>query len=134
MNAALLPVMTPSVASRWVIRGATWAFIIGLLDLLIWAAVSRNNPDSVFRGVQLGDAILTIVLAAGTWYRSRIAASALLGYWVYSKLHQLVTTGHVVAPLGGLLIFGWVFLNTLRAALSIHRARALPTAHDAPAI
>jgi hypothetical protein len=134
MRAFLLPEMTPATAERWVRRGATWALLIGLLDLLIWAAVSRNDPESVFRGVQLIDALLTLLLAGGVWLRSRIAASGLLAYWVYSKVHQLATTGHVVSPVLGLLIFGWVFLNTLRAAIALHRGTPATGGENAAAI
>jgi hypothetical protein len=129
----LLPTMTPDVALQWITRGAFWALLIGLLDLVIWGVQGTTAPGSPFRSVQLVDGLFTLGLGAGVLFRSRVAASVLLTYWVYAKLHQLAVTVHVIGPLVGLLLFGWVFLNTARAAIALHGRAAPIASDDAPA-
>jgi hypothetical protein len=113
--------LTHEQARVWIRWGAWLAIGIGTVDLLIW--LSRNSADlsSPFRYVTLADGVFLFVLAAGVRRHSRVAAGGLLGYWVFSKGHQIATSGRLIGPLIGLLVLGWVFINVLRATFVMHR-------------
>src|SRR5690242_12855345 len=121
--------MSRDEAQRWVRRAAVCATIIGVLDLLIWI-VRDGSGDSPFRSLSLLDAVLTLALAAGLWRKSRIAACVLLLYWVYGKVHQLITTDFIAAPVLGLVFLGLLFLFAARGTFVLHAAPELAAAQE----
>ena len=127
MGIRIIPSMDEQTAVRWVRRGAVWATLIGLLDLLIWFAI-RENPSSPFAGTSWIDALIMFTLAAGMYMRYRVAAVLLVLYWVYAKIFQVMTVQRIGAVLG-LLVFGWVFWQTARAVFYLHKVKS----RDVPA-
>ena len=111
--------MTRDEAQSWVRRAAVCATVIGVLDLVIWM-VRDHDGTSPFRSVGLLDAVLTLALAAGLWRKSRVAAGVLLVYWVYAKVHQLLTNDYIVAPVLGLVFLGLLFFFAARGTFVLH--------------
>ena len=126
--------MSSEAALRWVRRATVIAAVIAILDLAIWASHLFSDGVEVFRSVGLLDAAVTSLLALGLWRRSRAAACALVGYWMYSKVHQMVTTGYVVSPLLGLIVLGWVFVNAAIGTFILHRGQAAEADSATPAV
>jgi len=133
MRSDLLPVMNQQSAAVWLRRGTILALAIGALDVFVLVLRDTSDQESPFRSLSLLDAVLPFVLAFGVYRRSRVAACLLLAYWIFSKFHQLVTSGRIVTPLLGLLIVGWFFLNTVRAAFALHRTSAAEPDITSPA-
>ena len=123
--------MTRDAAKAWVRRAAFCATAIGLLDVVIWL-VRDHSGASLFRSVGLLDAAVTLALAAGLWRASRLAAIAMLAYWIYSKVHMMVTTGYVVSPVAGLVLIGWLFFTAAWATFVLRGLSVRPADGNDP--
>ena len=114
--------MTPRQIERWIRWGAWWAGAIALLDAITWAIVVLGHVDFPIGRHSWYDAIIFAGLAWGVSRRSRTAAALLLIYWLATKA-ALWLRGFTAPSVAGALLLGFVFAQSLRAAIAHHRAR-----------
>ena len=108
---------------RWIRWGVWWAGAIALVDTIAWAVVVLGHVDYPIGRHSWYDAIIFAGLAWGVSRRSRAAATLLLVYWLATKL-ALWLRGFTWPSAAGALVLGFVFAQTLRAAVAHHRVRA----------
>jgi hypothetical protein len=106
-----------------------WAFIAATLDVVFIFVRTSGSSDPRFSVVSWLDVVLTVALGVGVRFRSRISAGLLVLYWCYAKVFQ-ISAGDLLAPLLGLLLLGWVFVQAFRATL---RLSVLRRVHSQPA-
>lgn len=114
--------MSPEDAARWVRRGTTWAMLVGCFGVIVWLGRKASGATAIGYW-DLLELMLPIAFSIGISYKSRAAAVAMLLYWIVSKAGQMVDHPRILVPILGLLILGWVFLNTVRATYALHRIR-----------
>jgi len=116
MAVRLLVPLTEESALRWIKRGSGWAVIVALLGF-VNTLVMEKSPWGFL------DLAIGIVLAVFIRRGSRGAAKGMLFYFIAGKLYQILATPAKIPAFAGLLLFGYIFLNTLRATLFLHRIK-----------
>jgi len=101
-------------------NGAIFALISCALTLgltLYTVYVSQDDPFAAWNFVDVG---LIAAFAFGIWRKSRVAATMMFAYFLFSKILELVDTGKP----GGILLtiaFAYYFYKAMRATYRYHR-------------
>ena len=115
--------MNEQQIDRWIRLGVWWSGAIALVDIVAWAVVVLGHVDFPIGRHSWYDAIIFAVLAWGVSRRSRTAATLLLVYWLATK-SALWLRGFTWPSVAGAVLLGFVFAQSLRAAIAHHRVRA----------
>ena len=113
--------LTGQQVDRYLLWSAGLAWLVAGVDLVAWLArvAGMDLPITWRTGL---DALLFAVLAVGIGRRSRVAAVALVVYWVLTKWALWLHYQRVGALLG-LVVFGFVFVQGARAVFQAHANR-----------
>jgi hypothetical protein len=117
----------PEDLARHIRHGVVAACVSGGLTLAVTLAAMSGLTIPDIDAWMLGDVALIFGLAYGIWRRSRAAATAMLIYFVASKLIQFVESGQ---PSGLLIsvLFIYLYARAMLATFKLHALRrdALP--------
>jgi hypothetical protein len=113
--------MPPHLIDRYIRWGwIAGAFVgTGTLAFVIYGALSGQSVLGV-DAWNLLDVATAYALAYGIWRRSRVAAALMIAYMLYSKAVQAEQFG-VWRALPTTLLFGYIYIQALRATIASHR-------------
>ena len=123
--------------ARWRLRGAVWAGRLYAIAFAVYSIVpllNRDGPDWVTAAVLLVAALGMVVATVHVGRGSRVAASALLGWFVLTKLADWLLAGQPIWH-GALwtLIIGGALVNGVWGAVELTRVtREAATVPPAP--
>lgn len=117
----------PEELARRIRHGVVAGCISGGITLVVALASMSGLTIEGIDAWMLLDVVLIFGLAYGIWRRSRAAATAMLVYFVASKLIQFVESGQ---PSGLLIsaLFVYLYARAMLATFKLHtlRRKALP--------
>jgi len=113
--------VSPTLIDRYIRWGwIAGAFVgTGTLAFIIYGALSGQRVLDL-DAWNLLDVATAYALAYGIWRRSRVAAALMVGYMLYSKVVQAEHFG-VWRALPTTLLFSYIYIQALRAAIANHR-------------